>query len=349
MNAAFPDDGLAAPRFGDAMIDVMRDLRQLPKAHLHIHLEGAMRPDTLHELAAAASIEVPPIRGFGSFAAFSGMYVAACDVLTSPDALARLTREVVEDAAADGAVWVEPAVYLPHHNQRLGPPEGTLEIILDAAAEAGRANDIGVGVIVAADRTVDPSDAVAQAELAVKYVDRGVTGFGLANDEVGCPPEPFADAFAIARAAGLLSVPHAGELDGPASVKGALDALGADRLGHGVRSIEDPELVRRLADSPVCLDVCPSSNVLLAIVPDLAAHPLPALLAAGVNCSLNSDDPLLFGPNLLDEYELVRDRLGLDDATLAHIATCAIDASAAPAELKRKTRAGIASWLAQTT
>jgi adenosine deaminase len=323
----------------------MRDLRGLPKAHLHIHLEGAMRPETLRELAGAAGIEVPPIRGFGNFGAFSGMYVAACDVLTSPDALARLTREVIEDSARDGATWVEPAVYIPHHNARLGPSEDILEIILGAAADAARANDIGVGVVVAADRTLDPSDATAQAHLAVKYADRGVTGFGLANDETGHPPEPFADAFRIARDAGLMSVPHAGELDGPASVRGALDALGADRVQHGVRAIEDAELVRRLADSPVCLDVCPTSNVLLSVVPDLASHPLPALLEAGVRCSLNADDPLLFGPNLLAEYELVRTKLGLDDATLAHVATCSIDASGAPAAIKQRSRAGIAAWL----
>jgi len=307
-----------------------------------------MRPETLRELADQAGVDVPPIRGFGNFSAFSGMYVAACHVLTSADALARLTREVVEDAARDGAVWVEPAVYLPHHNARLGPSSEVLEIILGAAADAGRANDIGVGVIVAADRTVDPSDSVEQAQLAVKYADRGVVGFGLANDETGHPPEPFAEAFAIARGAGLLSVPHAGELEGPASVRGALDALGANRLQHGVRAIEDPELVKRLADSSVCLDVCPTSNVLLSVVPDIGAHPLPALLAAGVKCSLNSDDPLLFGPNLLEEYVLVRDKLGLDDATLANVATCSIDASAAPAAVKQRTRAGIVSWLANT-
>ena len=107
-----------------------------------------------------------------------------------------------------------------------------------------------------------------------------------------------------------------------------------------MRAIEDPELVRRLADSPVCLDVCPTSNVLLSVVPDIDAHPLPALLDAGVRCSLNADDPLLFGPNLLEEYELVRSTLGLDDATLAHIATCSIDASGAPADLKQRARSG---------
>jgi adenosine deaminase len=328
------------------MISAMRHLRALPKGHLHLHLEGAMRPETLHELAAARGFTVPSIRGFGSFAAFEAMYLAACDVLAGPDALARLTREVVEDAAADGAVWVEPAVYLPHHNDRIGPPAATLEIILDAAMTAASDHGIGVGVIVAADRTVDPADAVDQARLAAAYAGRGVVGFGLANDEVGHPPEPFAAAFAIAHEAGLLSVPHAGELEGPSSVRGALDALGADRVQHGVRAVEDPGLVRRLADSDVCLDVCPTSNVLLGVVPDLGSHPLPALLASGVRCSLNADDPLLFGPNLLEEYELVRTKLGFDDNALARIARCSIDASGAPAAVKDRARAKIAAWLA---
>src|SRR5260221_5961751 len=122
----------------------MRDLRALAKAHLHIHLEGAMRPGTLRDCAAELGVEVPPIRGFGSFAAFSGMYVAACQILTTPAALARLVREVVEDNAIDGAVWVEPAIYLPHHNAHLGPPERTLEIVLQAATDAER--QFGVGV-----------------------------------------------------------------------------------------------------------------------------------------------------------------------------------------------------------
>ena len=323
----------------------MRDLAVLPKAHLHIHLEGAMRPGTLQELAAGYGMEVPTIRGFGNFSAFSGMYVAACDVLRTPADLRRLVFEVVEDAAVDGAAWVEPAIYLPHHRQRLGPDEEVAAIVLDAAAAAADEFAIGVGIMIAADRTVEPSDSVDQAHLAAAHRDQGVVAFGLANNETGFPPEPFAEAFRIARDAGLLATPHAGELAGPDSVRGALDALGADRLQHGVRAIEDPELVKRLADSPVCLDVCPSSNVLLSVVPSLAEHPLPELLGAGVRCSLNADDPLLFGPNLLAEYELARSDLGLDDATLAHVARCSIDASGAPDDLKAAARAGIDRWI----
>jgi adenosine deaminase len=324
----------------------MRDLVSLPKAHLHLHLEGAMRPKTLAELADWCGIEVPETRGYGSFSAFAGMYLAACDVLRTPRDLHRLVYEVIEDAAIDGAVWIEPAVYLPHHRPRIGADEATLEIVLDAAATASQDLGIGVGVMVAADRTVDPSDALEQARLAARYADRGVVAFGLANDEAGHPPEPFAEAFAVARDAGLLSVPHAGELAGPQSVSGALDALGADRIEHGVRAVEDPDLVRRLADSTVCLDVCPTSNVMLSVVPRVEAHALPALLDAGVRCSVNADDPLLFGPGLLEEYELTRDRLGFDDETLAHIAGCSIDASGAPDALKALARTRIDAWLA---
>ena len=324
----------------------MRDLAALPKAHLHLHLEGAMRPATLVELARDAGIPVPEVRGYGSFSAFSAMYVAACDVLRSADDLRRLVAEVVEDAALAGAVWVEPATYLPHHNDRLGSDEEILEIILDELALAGERHGIDAGLLIAADRTLDPRIAVEQARIAVRYADDGVVSFGLHNDEVGFPPEPFADAFAIARKGGLLSAPHGGELEGPAWVAGALDVLGADRIQHGIRGIEDPALLARLAASDVCLDVCPTSNVMLGVVPSVAEHPLRSLLDAGVTCSLNADDPLLFGPGLLDEYELARTELALDDEHLAAIARSSVLASGADDATKVRATADIDTWLA---
>jgi adenosine deaminase len=324
----------------------MRDLRRLPKAHLHLHLEGAMRPATLAELAAACGLDVPPVRGYGSFAAFADMYVAACEVIRSADDLRRVVREVVEDAVLDGACWLEPALYAPRHAGRLGTAEAVVEIALDALAEAAATFGVGAGLLVAADRTESVAEAIELANLAVRYRDLGVVALGLANDEAGFPPEPFAAAFAIARRGGLRSVPHAGELAGPASVIGALDALGADRIQHGVRAIEDPELVRRLAGSGVCLDVCPTSNLLLSVSPSLQAHPLDALLDAGVRCSVNADDPLLFGPGLLEEYRLCRDGLGFDDARMAHIARCSIEGSGAPEDGKRRALRQVDAWLA---
>lgn len=324
----------------------MRDLFELPKAHLHLHLEGSMRPATLKDLAEKYGLVVPEIRGFGSFTAFANTYLAACDVLVAPDDMRRLVFEVVEDAALAGAVYVEPSSYLPHHRQRLGRDAAVLEVMLDALAEAGTTFGVGTGLMVAADRTADPADAVEQATLAIAYRDQGVVSFGLANDEALFPPEPFAEAFRIAREADLLSTPHAGELAGPQSIIGALDTLHPDRIQHGVRAIEDPELVKRLADSQVCLDVCPTSNIMLAVFPSFDAHPLPALLDAGVRCSINGDDPLLFGPGLLEEYELCRTELGLSDEHLAVVARCSIEASGAPGDLKRDALAGVDRWLA---
>jgi adenosine deaminase len=323
-----------------------RDLAALPKAHLHIHLEGAMRPSTLAELAERYGMTVPQTRGFGSFTAFAGLYVAACEVLRTFEDLQRVTREVVQDAARDGAVWVEPSLYPVHHRARLGSDEEVTEAVLEAGHAAAREYGIGFGLMLAADRTVEPDAAVTIARLAAGWADRGVVSFGLANDEAPYPPEPFAEAYRVAMDGGLLSTPHAGELAGPASVRGALDALGAHRIQHGVRSVEDPDLVRRLADEGVCLDVCPTSNVLLSVVPALDVHPLPQLLAAGVRCSVNADDPLLFGPGLLAEYEICRTALGLDDAQLATVARNSIEASGAPDAVKRTALTAIAAWSA---
>ncbi|GAC1376769.1 MAG: adenosine deaminase [Acidimicrobiales bacterium] len=326
----------------------MRDLAALPKGHLHLHLEGGMRPDTLRQLADAYGMEVPQIRGYGSFPAFAATYVAACEVLRTEADWRRLVRETVEDAAAAGAVWVEPAVYLPHHRDRLGPDDDVLAIAIDEATRAGAEHGVGVGFLVAADRTLHPSDSLEQAELALRFAGRGVVGFGLANDEApeGAHSANFAEAFAMARAGGLLACPHAGELTGPDNVWQALDDLYADRIQHGVRSVEDPQLMERLAESGVCLDVCPTSNVMLSVVPSIDHHPLPALLDAGIRCSINGDDPLLFGPGLLEEYETCRNALDLTDAQLAFVARSSIECSGAPADVKATAIAGIEAWLA---
>ena len=328
------------------MPSIRRTLQSLPKAHLHVHFEGAMRPETLSELAARYGMPVPEIRGYGSFTAFAGMYLAACDVLQNEEDLRRVVDEVVEDNALAGAVWVEPAFYLPRHRDMCGSDEKLLEVAIDALRESTARRGLDGAWIIAADRTVDPAEALEQANVAASFAGAGVVGFGLANDEALFPPEPFAEAYATAKAAGLLAVPHAGELAGPASIVGALDVLAADRIQHGVRAVEDPRLVERLAASEVCLDVCPTSNVMLSVCASIDEHPLPALLEAGVRCSINGDDPLLFGPNLLEEYELLRSGFGFDDTQIAGIARCSIEASGAPDGLKRHALAGIDAWLA---
>jgi adenosine deaminase len=326
----------------------MRDLKALPKAHLHLHFEGAMRPTTLAELSERYGLPAPlPLDG--SFARFVSLYRAACEALRSTDDLVRLMREIVEDAAAAGAVWVEPSAWLTATEAaRVGvrDEEELIEVLLDAARGAGRELHVGVGLMVSANRVHPPADAVALARLAARHASRGVVAFGLADDETRAPPEPFAAAFGIAHAAGLISAPHAGEHGGPDSVRGALDALGARRIQHGVRSAEDPHLLERLANEEVCLDVCPTSNVQLRVSPSYAEHPLGKLLEAGVQVSLNADDPLFFGAGVLDEYELARQTFGLDDATLARIAGSSIRASGAPESIKVTALAAIDRWLA---
>lgn len=305
-----------------------------------------MRPATLLDLASARGTAVPEVRAFKGFAAFADRYVAACDLIAGEEDLRRLVREIVEDAAEDGVVWLEPAFYSPRYRRVFGSDRETIEIVLDELKQAGGDLGVGTGLILAADRTVDPDEAVELARLASGYAGQGVIGFGLANDETGRPPEPFAPAFAVARDAGLLSVPHGGELAGPESVIGCLDACGADRVMHGVRSVEDPELLARLAGEGIYLDVCPSSNVALSVVASIDEHPLPTLIDAGVRCTLNADDPLLFGPGVAEEYRLCRDQLGFDDALLARIATWSLEGSAAPADLVRQAQEQTAAWLA---
>lgn len=242
----------------------MRDLRALPKAHLHLHLEGAMRRSTFEELTVRDGLPIPTVRSGVGFAGFMELYRVACKVLRGRDDLQRLVTEVAEDAASDGAVWAEV-----HFDTTLsGDTEATsedLDVFLELAGEAASATGVGLGLVLAADRTLDPAVAVAQARCAAEYSDRGVVAFGLVNDETNHPPEPFAEAFAIAREAGLISAPHAGELAGARSVRAALDALGAQRIGHGVKAVDDPALLRRLAEEGVCCDVCPTSTARRAV------------------------------------------------------------------------------------
>ena len=327
--------------------DMMRDLALLPKAHLHLHLDGAMRPNTLGELADQAGLAVPVITAPESFAAFGDAIGAAALVIRSPDDFARLVREVVEDAAADGAVWVEVSVWPGFLRGRLGPDEQVVEMVLDAGARASPAQGVGFGVMIAANRNRGPEEAVRMAELAATFVGRGVVSYGLDGDEAAHPPSPFASAFGVAKEAGLLCTPHAGELLGPDSVRRALDHLHADRILHGVRASEDSELVTRLAQQGVPLDVCPTSNVLLGVYSNLTEHPLPRLLAADVACSINADDPLLFGSGLLDEYSLCRHTLGLTDHQLAECARVSMRASGAPQESIARGLDGVDRWLSR--
>ncbi|MEM7025950.1 MAG: adenosine deaminase [Pseudomonadota bacterium] len=359
-----------------------RDLRALPKAHLHLHLEGAMRRDTLASLCSHYGIALPDdTRGlaFDNFSGFLKVFWAACDVIRTRDDLARLIREVAEDAAAEGVWWLEPAFDAARYSTlRADQPhqlfasqeEGWL-FALEAAEAASHATGVGIGFVSAIDRIMPLDHAMTRAEVTVDLVRSGrhrieggmpchrgaypgIVGFGLHGNEEGYPPEPFAPAFQRVRdRTDLLSVPHAGEIaphpgGGPASVAAAIDHLGAQRIAHGVLAVEDDALVARLAAEQICLDVCPTSNLLLKVFPSVAAHPLPKLLAAGVPCTLGSDDPLLFGATLVDELVLCRERMGLDDKSLAAMARTSFARSGAPRTVKDAGLKAIESWMSRS-
>jgi adenosine deaminase len=320
----------------------------LPKAHLHLHLSGALRPTLLRELLDRDGLPDPEPAD-GTFETFLRSMAVAAQALRTPDDYARLLHELAEDAAAEGVVWLEPATSLrPALAQQLALPdqEAVLKLLIAMASDAERDTGVGIGFMVAANRTRSPSEAEHLAALASRYAGRGVVSFGLADDERRGPAEQFGQAFAIARSAGLISAPHAGEHGGPESVRAALDVLGAGRVQHGVRAIEDTDLVHRLVDEQICLDVCPTSNAHLKVVPELESHQLPALVEAGVRVSLNADCPTVFGCGLLGEYELSRRVFGFDDRTLATIAETSIRASGAPEALRSAAVANIARWTA---
>ena len=338
-----------------------RDLRALPKAHLHLHFTGSLRPASLREMAAEHRIRLPDVldevdgahppelratdeRGWFRF---QRLYDAARSVVRSEADVRRLVREAAEDDAREGSGWLEiqvdPTSYAPH----LGGLTPAVEVVLDAAREAAATTGTGVGVIIAANRTRHPLDARTLARLAAMHAGSGVVGFGLSNDERRGRTDDFAPAFRIATRAGLLSVPHGGELGGPGNVRTCLDSLGADRVGHGVRSVEDPALLDRLAAAGTTLEVCPASNVRLGVFATAADVPLRRLREAGVAVALGADDPLLFGSRLAAQYATMRAAHELDDATLAELAAMSVRASCAPEETKRGLLHDIGSWLEQ--
>jgi adenosine deaminase len=202
-----------------------------------------------------------------------------------------------------------------------------------------------MAVVIAANRIRHPLDARTLARLAAQYAGRGVVGFGLSNDERRGTTTDFAPAFAIAERAGLLLAPHGGELLGPASVRTCVEALHAQRIGHGVRSVEDPALLAEIVERGIVLEICPVSNVALGVYSDLTSVPLPDLLTAGARVALGADDPLLFGSRLAAQYATMRAAHELDDTTLADLAAMSIRASCAPEDTKKVLLDEVDRWL----
>ncbi len=335
----------------------MRDLHELPKAHLHLHFTGSMRHSTLLELAARDGIslpdqlveEWPPTLSAADekgWFRFQRLYDVARSVLRTEDDVRRLVREAAEDDVRDGGRWLEIQVDPSGYGAKFGGITAFTDLVLDAVRDASASTGLGMAVVIAANRTRHPLDARTLARLAGQYAGRGVVGFGLSNDERRGSTADFAGAFQIAERAGLLLTPHGGELRGPEHIRLCLDTLHAGRLGHGVRAAEDPALLDRIVAAGVALEVCPVSNVALGVYSDLTSVPLPTLLAAGATVALGADDPLLFGSRLAGQYATMRAAHELDDAQLAELARMSVRASRAPDDLKAATTSAIDGWLA---
>jgi len=328
----------------------MRDLRTLPKVELHVHLEGAMRIDTVRELVERNGVDTPSGLGtddwrFDGFLDFIDQYVALCDLMTELADFRRLGMEVAEDLAANGVRYAE-AVFTPSAHAAAFGDDWTspLEALLDGLAAGAR--DHGAVVKVTPDIVRDLGLDAAERTFAVarKFAGAGVIGLNCAGSERS-EIAPFAGVFRAAKDAGLRSVPHAGEWAGPGNVWQTLEHFLPDRIGHGVRAIEDPRLVERLATEGIPLEVAPISNVATGVYRSLQEHPFLRLRDAGVPVTLNSDDPSMFGAWITDVYEAARVAWGLSDGDLASVACEGVRASFADDGLKTEIERDIGNWV----
>jgi len=276
---------------------------------------------------------------------FQRLYDVARSVLRTEDDVRRLVREAAEDDMRDGSRWLEIQVDPSGYAAKFGGLTAFTDLVLDAVRTSARDVGIGMAVVIAANRTRHPLDARTLARLAAQYAGRGVVGFGLSNDERRGNTRDFAAAFRIAERAGLLLAPHGGELLGADSARLCVEELHAERLGHGIRAVEDPDLLDLIISRGIALEVCPVSNVALGVYSDLSSVPLPELMAAGATIALGADDPLLFGSRLASQYATMRAAHELSDVQLADLARSSIRASRASEEDKSTWMGEIDGWL----
>jgi adenosine deaminase len=335
------------PETHAAMPDLSTFVRTLPKVQLHCHLEGTMRAQTFRELAAlrgvASSRAAGPLEAtyaFATFGEFLLTFAEVCKALVEPEDYARIAREYVLDAGSQrvryAEVFISPSVWRFFHPKLdIAAAVAAMRAEFEAARRGGGPE---VALICDLTRNFGVERAFETARIAVELAEAGlgVIGIGLGGDEANYPPELYVEPFAFARVHGLHTVAHAGEAAGPQSVRDAVERLGAERIGHGVRAAEDRAVVDLLAFKGIPLECCPTSNRLTRVVPEGQPHPIAALDAAGVRCTIDADDPALFSTSLEHEYELVGAQCG--QAMLAHFARQAIDASFASSEKKAALR-----------
>ena len=306
----------------------------LPKAELHVHHVGSASPRIVSELAARHPGIVPTdleelrrFYTFRDFAHFVEVYLAVVDLIKEPEDVRLLTYEIAIEMAAQNIRYAELTL-TPHTSVQAGIPiEAFLEAVEDARVAAERDHGIRLRWIFDIPGELGVPSGEATADYAVDHAPDTLIGFGLGGPEIGFPRPQFKPAFDRARAAGLHSVPHAGETTGPQTVWDSLTYLGAERIGHGTSSVQDPELLAHLVEHRIPLEVCPTSNIATRAVATLAEHPIGQMVDAGVLVTVNSDDPPMFGTTLNREYEIAAELLDLDQAGIAALAQNAVHAS----------------------
>lgn len=309
-------------------------------AELHCHIEGAADPALVRRTASRHGLSVDHLFDRdgryrrGDFSSFLAAYDEAAAVFRTPEDYQALAYDHYSRLAGQGAIYGEIFIS-PDHAAAAGLTYADYLAGLVAGFEQARAETGIEGRFIALIvRNLGPEQGVATAEKIVATAHPMVTGFGMAGDERLHHPRDFAPAFAAAAEGGLQRTVHAGEFGGADSVRAALDHLSVSRIGHGVRASESPDLVKRLADEQIVLEVCPQSNVWLGVYPSLDAHPLPQLIEAGVRCTLNSDDPPFFHTSLAEDYAAGR-RMGLSETALAAATRTAIKAAFIDPETRR--------------
>lgn len=330
-------------------------IRAMPKVELHVHLEGAMRPETLLELARRHNVALPydSVEGlrewyvFRDFPHFVEIYVTISACLQTPDDLELLAFEFLQRQAAQNIRYSEVTYTALTILKRCGIPlDDQLTALNRARSRAERELGVTMNLIVDIAREVPPSSGLQTAEWVIQNYGDGIAALGLGGYEVGNPPAKFADAFARAHRAGVPCVLHAGEHGGPDSIWGAIE-MGTRRIGHGVQCIQDPALVDYLCAKQIPLEVCPTSNVCLAVAPDLAHHPIQKLIAAGLYVTLNSDDPPMFNTTLTDEYLRCAETFDWDASRCEQLALNAVRATLLPPERRQETEQAFRAQFAQ--
>jgi len=316
------------------------------KAELHCHIEGAAPPELVLEQARKYGADPSPfIRDdrfvWNDFTAFLAAYDFSANLFRSQQDYALLAEHYLTSLARDGAVYSEIFVSPDHAGKAGLSPNAYTDALSEGISRANAKTGIEARMTVVGLRHAGVEAVEKAARFAARCGNPRVTGFGMAGDERVGDLEDFVRAFEIAREAGLGITIHAGELMGWESVAAALDHIRPARIGHGVRAVENPDLVKRIADQGVVLECCPGSNVALGVFPDFESHPFPALRAAGCKVTLNSDDPPWFGTSLKREYDMAARHFGMDDKALASITRTAIEA----AFVDRKTKAALLARL----